>query len=364
MSGKDLHSSSFDEATLAKLEIFQEYTKFWLPTFIESNVDQICVYDFFAGPGFDLKEVPGSPMRILNEIKSYLPRLTQKRTKINVYFNEYKKSKFSVLKKNVQRFLDENKELEKHIEVFVSNKGFTEIFEELYEYILKYPSLIFLDQNGIKFFSNEYLDKLEKTSQTDFLYFLSSSYVWRFGEIEEFKQYLKIDIEKAKIDPYELIHRNLINQIKAQLPTDTKLRLFPFSIKKGANIYGIVFGAKHPRAVEKFLSVVWKKNPINGDANFDIDKDIEKLQGNLFEVRLTKKDKFRSQLIEFIKENKKVTNKMIYNFTLGKGHPITHATECLKNLKGKNINYEGHLKISFSKIFQQNEIVTINWIDK
>ena len=364
MAGRDLHNSAFDEPTLAKLEIFQEYARYWLPTFIERNVKTICIFDFFAGPGYDITDVPGSPIRILNEIKTYLPRLSFKRTKVNVFFNEYKKSKYILLKQSVERYLDVNKELKDHVKLFMSNEEFSKIFEKLYNYISNYPSLIFLDQNGIKFFSGEYLNKLEKISQTDFLYFLSSSYVWRFGQIEEFKKYLDKDIDKAKNDPYKLIHRNLIEQIKLQLPQNTKLRLFPFSIKKGSNIYGIVFGAKHPRAVEKFLSVVWKKNPVNGDANFDIDNDIAKLQGDLFEEKLTKKDKFRIELENFIKENGQVTNKKIYNFTLESGHPLTHATEYLKGLKGHKINYNGHLKISYSKIFQKKEIVSINWITK
>jgi hypothetical protein len=43
-----------------------------------------------------------------------------------------------------------------------------------------------LDQNGVKFLSNQYFKKLEETKQTDFLYFASSSYIRRFGELNEF----------------------------------------------------------------------------------------------------------------------------------------------------------------------------------
>ena len=46
-----------------------------------------------------------------------------------------------------------------------------------------------------------------------------------------------------------------------------------FSIKKGANIYGLIFGSAHPLGIEKFLRVCWKVDPVRGEANFDIDDE-------------------------------------------------------------------------------------------
>ncbi|MFO7903844.1 MAG: hypothetical protein R6U98_14365, partial [Pirellulaceae bacterium] len=62
-----------------------------------------------------------------------------------------------------------------------------------------------------------------------------------------------------------------------------KTALYPFTLKKGANIYGLVFGSKHPLGVEKFLDLAWSKNEINGEANFDIDKDVHKSLPTLFD---------------------------------------------------------------------------------
>ena len=218
------------------------------------------------------------------------------------------------------------------------------------------------DQNGIKFISSHYLNALEKTTKTDFLYFISSSYIWRFGEINEFKKHLKFDIEKLRENPYKFIHRSLIELIKTQLPINTKLRLFPFSIKKDSNIYGIVFGAKNLLAVEKFLNLVWKKNPINGEANFDIEDHELKKQLNFFEERLTKIDRFSILLTEFIKSREMATNKDIYVFTLEHGHPPKHAVEYLSKLKQENlINYDGKPRINYESIFNKKVTVYFNW---
>jgi hypothetical protein len=82
-----------------------------------------------------------------------------------------------------------------------------------------------------------------------------------------------LDIEELRNNPYKFIHRNVIEQLRKRLPKDSKLKLYPFSLKKGANIFGIIFGAKHPLAVDKVFDIAWGRNPINGDANFDIDDD-------------------------------------------------------------------------------------------
>lgn len=59
------------------------------------------------------------------------------------------------------------------------------------------------------------------------------------------------------------------------LPKDSKTKLYHFSIKKNRNIFGLVFGATHLFAVEKFLKVAWNENKTNGEANFDIDRDLD-----------------------------------------------------------------------------------------
>ena len=44
----DLHSKPFDEQTLTKLELFEDYAKEWIPTFVMSSLPEVCVFDFFC----------------------------------------------------------------------------------------------------------------------------------------------------------------------------------------------------------------------------------------------------------------------------------------------------------------------------
>lgn len=200
----------------------------------------------------------------------------------------------------------------------------------------------------------------------DFLYFVSSSYFLRFGDRDEFKKHFNFDIVEAKKNPYSFIHRVLLKQLKDNLPVGSELKLYPFTLKKGSNYHGIIFGAKSFRAVEKFLSIAWSKNSLNGEANFDIDEDQKKNQLDFFEKKKpTKIERFEEVLEDFIRISKEVTNKKVFVFAMDAGHPARHAAECLRKLKktGK-VDYEGRSpKISFSSLTDP-ESVTIKWVAK
>ncbi len=339
MAYKDLHENPFDESTIAKLEIFEDYAQAWIPTFVMNGAETICIFDFFSGTGYDKNNVEGSPIRILKKIKEQIGNIFQKKVKIKVYFNEWEpnkkvQNKFQLLEKACIDFLNENKDVARAIDLKIFNENFETLFLKLLPFIKLYPSLVYLDQNGIKFLSEKYFLELEKIKQTDFLYFVSAGYFWRFGDSNEFKSHFDIDITEAKKDPYKFIHRKVIEQMRKKLPLKTQLKLYPFSLKKGSNIHGIIFGASHPRAVDKFLSIAWKRNEVNGQANFDIDDDAKKDQLLLFgEQKLTKKNEFKQNVRNKILNKEIKNNFELLDYTFEEGHIGNHAAECLKEMK-------------------------------
>ncbi len=341
--GRNLHEKPFDETTIAKLEIFGDYAQAWLPTFIMYGEPVICIFDFFAGTGYDKNSVPGSPIRILQKIQEQIGLIFQKKVKIKVFFNEFDKGKYEQLSDSCQDFIKEHPEVGSAIELEILNEDFDVCFNKLLPTIQKYSSLVYLDQNGIRFLAEKYFFALEKTTRTDFLYFVSSSYFWRFGEKEEFKTHVNFDMEEAKKNPYQFIHRSLIAQLRGNLPVGSKLRLYPFSLKKGANIHGIIFGASHPRAVEKFLAIAWKRNDTNGEANFDIDEDKKKEQLDLFAGKqLTKIEAFQSRLREKVLNGSISNNFAAFDFAMDEAHIGTHAADALKKMKKEGlIDYDG-----------------------
>ena len=372
MAHKDLHDSPFDESTIAKLEIFQDYTQAWIPTFVmQGQVSEIHIFDFFAGTGYDKNGIPGSSIRILTKVQEQKGYLFQKQVNIVIHLNEFepnkkKQQKFDQLQASCVEFMEKDSSLSNRITINYYNEDFETLFPKLLPHIEKYPSLVFLDQNGIKFLSEKYFLELEKTTQTDFLYFVSSSFFWRFGESNEFKIHLDIDMDLAKRQGYKQIHRTITDQLRKKLPANTKLRLYPFSLRRGANIHGIIFGASHPRAVDKCLDIGWKRNGENGDANFDIDDEAGKVQLDIFEgQKLTKLQSFKKEVETKLLNKEISTNAELLAFTYGSGHTPKHAADCIKELKkaGK-LNYEGKSPlVNYVNVHKNKKLVryTINF---
>ncbi len=348
MPYKDLHEDPFDESTIAKLEIFEDYAQAWIPTFVMQGIQSISIFDFFAGTGYDKNGTPGSPIRILEKIREQLSHILQKGTRLKVYLNEYEPNKreqrkFRLLQSACNDYLVSHQDVGRVVEINFFNEDFSRLFPELIEKMRQSPSLVYLDQNGIKFLADRYLLELEKSDRLDFIYFVSASYFWRFGDSKEFKEHLNIDMATAKRDPYKFIHRSIIEQLRGKLPANTKLRLYPFSLKKGANIHGIIFGASHPRAVDKFLAIAWSRNETNGEANFDIDDDALKAQSDLFSgKKLTKIESFKERLRKEVLAGEIGTNVEALKFVYEEGHIGKHAADCLREMKKAcEITYDG-----------------------
>ncbi len=147
------------------------------------------------------------------------------------------------------------------------------------------------------------------------------------------------------------------------LAVDSKVRLYPYSLKKKRNIHGLIFGSKSLLGVEKFLDIVWKENPTNGEANFDIDNENDKQMSLFPEDRKIKKlDKFKIDLVEFGRQKKEFTNRDILEYTLNSGFPKGAAVECMRKMKKEGlVNHFSHPKIGYKQVFTNKDIVTFRF---
>src|SRR4051812_47466731 len=94
--GRNLFRKPFDEGTLDKLEIFEDYFKEWLPVFLtrrEIIWKEIQIFDLFAGEGMDSNGVLGSPMRVLKILNENKDLIRKSGVKIKVVVNEFEKEK-------------------------------------------------------------------------------------------------------------------------------------------------------------------------------------------------------------------------------------------------------------------------------
>jgi three-Cys-motif partner protein len=329
----DLHEEPFDIETIEKLSIYKEYVRGFLPVFLNTpNMVQkkIQVFDFFAGPGRDINGVLGSPLLTRAAVDEALGHCQNSITPhLRLFFNEYNKAKHQMLSKCLEG-IEQYRDI---VEVQTCCKDFHEAFEEQYPTMIGNANLVFLDQNGVKQITESVFQRIVLLPKTDLLFFISSAMVNRFKRLKEIKQYVPL----AQTDYINMngtnVHRIVANAYRRWVPADHEYFLGSFSIRKGANVYGLIFGSGHPYGIEKFLQVVWKKH--DGDANFDIDDDrIDSSKPSLFEEfnRSKKLKDFEQRLIVQVQTRQITTNKQAYIFALNNGFLGKHAKEALQNM--------------------------------
>jgi hypothetical protein len=212
-------------------------------------------------------------------------------------------------------------------------------------------NLLFLDQNGVKQVQPDRFLEIVGLVRTDFLFFISSSMVNRFRCEPSI-------IDRVPVCPEDLgrmnctnVHRIVTDAYRKLLPADKRYFVAPFSIKKGANVYGLVFGSGHPLGMEKFLSKCWALDEQRGEANFDIDGEgIDRTAPTLFpeEMDRPKKTKLFAQELEDAVLCRRVgTNKAAFIFALERGFLGRHAKEVLASLMRKGVLPKQKLNVSY-----------------
>lgn len=371
---KDINKSNFDNATKIKLEIFRESFKEWLPVFIHNPyVEKRFIYDFFAGSGMDTDMNYGSPLILLDEAKGDNMMYCSKSDGKNIVFgfNEKGIKKSKELKKNVNQFVDDclqNCKREKCVyDHYFGNYDFKDAFSRQNVIDImnnkKYSKFVLLDQYGFKEVDNDVFNKLINFPKTDFIFFISSSFINRFQNQPSIKKYIETEkIEFKKSQPKHC-HKLISQYFKDQIPQNKEYYLHQFSIKKGTNYYGLIFGTSHSLGMEKFLKVCWGVDKMAGEANFDINNDFQ--SDTLFydEIFSNKIGKYKEELFYKISIKEIKTNLNALKFTLKYGIQaktyLETISEFINNDKIQIIKGRFNKKIANIHKFTENDIYEI-----
>lgn len=334
MSERNLHAKAFDEGTQEKLNIYREYLREWLPVFLHAKmkVSRIQIFDFFAGPGVDVEGKAASPIIALEEIHAAVQMARKHGNNppaIDLYLNEFSLKKYETLTGNIKShsFVGD-------VNVTFGRYDFPDAFNTWYP-LMNRPGVanfLFLDQNGVKQVSTTIFKMITSLKYTDYMFYIASSIVNRFKTDPRI-------IEPLPITDQDLLRMNGTNVhgvIKdAYQRVAPKCYMAPFSIRKRANVYGLIFGAEHLLGLDKFLSICWKLDTVHGLANFDVENEsIDPNAPSLFaEMDKPKKlDLFERDLSALIRAKKIKTNHQIYEFTLRSGFLPAHARKALKSM--------------------------------
>lgn len=269
MATGKFHAEPFDEQTLTKLQVFELYTREWLPVFLASPPPSICrevhVFDFFAGPGTDARGVFGSPLRVLRQIGNFQHLPGWSGVNLHAHFFDASSSKITELRKAIDQSGLCPAGVNPDVEVLEFHEALAKHGRTLAD--RQAAKLLLIDQFGVDQVTPQVFRQLVTSPICDFLFFISSSTLHRF------RNHPAIKPKIVRPDDYYQVHRAVLEYYRGLLPNPAAFYLAPFSIKKGANIYGVIFGSAHPLGMDKFLRVAWKKDEINGEADFDISRE-------------------------------------------------------------------------------------------
>jgi len=320
---KDINSEAFDRKTMLKLDLFRECFREWFPVFLHNNyIEKVYIMDMFAGSGTDSEGNMGSPLILLDEVKGKGSKFCQSAHKnkkdINFWFNESNKKKTTDLKQNIKDFFDKCRNdcsLSKcyhESKIKLTSEKFGDIFSGDREFLSimknkRYGKFLFIDQYGFKEVSDIIFKQLIEFPCTDFIFFISSSYIKRFIKEECISKYFKsINFNFNEKQPKE-IHREVANYFRNLIPEGKEYYLHHFGYLKKTNYYGLIFGSAHTYGMEKFLKVCWHYDPYSGESSENIDNDF--LPGELFYDKNNsyKKDKIREDIKNKIRSGE-ITN--------------------------------------------------------
>jgi len=193
---------------------------------------------------------------------------------------------------------------------------------------------LIIDQCGVDEVSDAIFKELIGLPTTDFIFFLSSSTLHRFRDHPAIKQ----KIQKPE-DSYD-VHREAFEYYRKLVAQGDRVFLGRFSIRKRSNIYGLIFGSRHPLGIHKFLQVAWANDEIAGEANFDIER--ENIASNEMilpfeEMRPNKIREFEAELEEALRTGKMQSEADVVRFCIEAGMTCQHSTPVLKKLKSQGV---------------------------
>ena len=138
-------------------------------------------------------------------------------------------------------------------------------------------------------------------------------------------------------------HRVITNYFRELIPQNKEYYLHSFTIQKGPNYYGLIFGTSHTLGMEKFLRVCWKYDKLAGESNCNINNDYE--AGTLFyDPNISNKRRKVSQMLREKILNGEISNNkdgLISAFKEG-CEPRLFVETIELMLKNKEVSIEGN----------------------
>lgn len=330
----------FDAVTLTKLDIYARYLQEWLPVPLSGRmrVKEAVIFDLFCGPGSDAGGLEGSPLRARRVVEKNEDLVRGSNVSLRLVFNDYDKEHVVALRACLGQRL-----VSKDGNVLASVEYHAERFEDLFPQIVASidgtsANLLFIDQFGATRVDEGQFRTLHALKMTDVLFFVSSDWFRRFAGQPEAAGW-GISKEEIMQVHYNQVHRFMADHFRKLVGGDYYVA--PFSLKKGSNIYGLVFASHNHLGLKKFLDVAWKEDPHTGEANFDMFGEGAGNRDQVLMFEVGKISEFQADLKKRILDSEFASDREIYLHMLQSGFINKHARPVVRKLiANQSIDFE------------------------
>ena len=359
---KHFFDEPFDDVTLDKLDLYRQYLSAWLPVFVANHkryYDTVNIFDFFAGRGMDCNGVKGSPLIAHDIIFAHTHYIRTNNINMNLYLNDSKES--VALQKNI---VDQQKP-KRPFSLQITSLNFQDAFDQYYPVMQREGSanLLFMDQFGFKQITDDVFRRILDLRVTDIIFFISSSAINRFRKDKAVRQYVDLKANGIGRENSDHIHREICDYYRAKIPRGKQYFLGHFSLKRGPNVYGLIFGTGHLLGMDKFVQACWKKDSLRGEANYDIDADaINPDAPSIFPAmnKPSRLQQFESELESLILDKKLLTNRDVYVFTITNGIKSGIARDKIKTMISDSILPKQKILVSWGAYKKPSTRIELN----
>lgn len=213
----------------------------------------------------------------------------------------------------------------------------------------KIGKFVLLDQYGFKHIDDAVFKQLVGFPKTDFIFFISTSNISRFKEQDCVQKYFKTEhicFDEGK--PMEC-HSKMADYFRRLAGDDYYIH--HFTIQKGSNYWGLIFGTGHSYGMEKFLKVCWRQDPNSGESSFNKNNDLD--VNDLFynPEHTVKKVTIKKAVETAIMDCEICDNITGFEFVMKMGGEPKLFTDVVKQMEADNkIIREGNLNYSSTNI--------------
>ncbi|MCC6540728.1 MAG: three-Cys-motif partner protein TcmP [Flavobacteriales bacterium] len=325
------------EHSKAKVELLKMYLVRYLNILsLTRFFTTIRIYDLFCGEGRYPNGGKGSPLVILDAVKSSLPvnEKSAAPSKFVCHFNDAKPEKAA---KAEEAVTNEKYGFPEHlVKVRFTHEEYASIAPRVIDDIeasRDTRAFVFIDPYGYKHVSVNDIWQLLETGKAEVLLFLPISFMYRFGE-------------RATPDPLDKLLNDLIpsdaRQFRDERDFIQKLKrgfekkygsdtfVEPFMIQKDAGtVYALFFFTRNELGMEKMLDVKWQIDKERGEGWTYEKRSLSNQLSMEFEPP---PNPYAEAVWAYIQAGER-TNSDMYLFTLDQRHLPKHTVEVLEHLQ-------------------------------